>query len=98
MVQTKWCRLLANLKYIMPSDIYRPKGAFSGSTRTERIKLLLQAYWKNFQVLVAGIRQAIAKTIAEYKDVTKSGSHSDAYKNCFVTPSSLTTALISAVD
>ena len=41
--------------------------------------------------------QAIAKLIARYKDGSKSGTHTVAYKNCCTAPPSLTTALISAL-
>ena len=61
------------------SAIYSPEGAFVGSMRTKRIETLAQAYWKE----VSDFPQAIAKLIARYKDGSKAGIHTIAYKNCY---------------
>ena len=42
-------------------------------------------------------QQAIVKLIARYRDGSKSGAHTFAYKSCYTAPPSLTTALISAL-
>ena len=73
--------------------IYSPEGALLGSMRKKRIETLAQAYRKE----VGYFPQAIAKLIARYKDGSKAGTHTIAYKNCYTAPPSLTTALISAM-
>ena len=68
--------------------IYSPEGAFLGSMRKKRIETLAQAYRKE----VGDFPQAIAKLIARYKDGSKAGTHTFAYRNCYTAPPSLTTA------
>ena len=41
--------------------------------------------------------QALAKLIARYKNGSKSGAHTVAYKNCYTTLPSFTTALITSL-
>ena len=77
----------------MMSAIYSPECAFLGSIREQRIETLAQAYRNK----MGDFPQAIAKLIARYKDGSKAGTHTVAYKNCYTAPTSLTTALISAL-
>ena len=74
------------------SAIFSLDGAFLGSMRKRTIEALAQAYRNE----LGDFPQAIAKLIARYyryKDGSKSGTHTVAYKNCYTAPTSLTTAL-----
>ena len=75
------------------SAVNSPEGAFLGSMRKKSIETLAQAYRNE----LGDFPQAIAELIARYKDGSKSGTHTIAYKNCYTAPPSLTTALISAL-
>ena len=77
--------------------VYSSEGAFLGSMCTKRIETLLQAYRNTTSPELGDFPQAIAKLTARYKDSSKSETHTVAYKNCYTAPSSLTTALISAM-
>ena len=79
------------------SAVYSPEGAFLGSMKTKRFETLSQAYQNTTSPELGDFPQAIAKLIARYKDGSKSGTHTVAYKNCHTAPPSLTNALISAL-
>ena len=76
---------------------YSPEGAFLGSMRSKRIESLLRAYPNTTSSELYDFPPAVAKLIAGYKDGSKSGTHTVAYKNCCTAPPSLTCALISAL-
>ena len=61
------------------SAVYSPEGAFLGSMKKKRIETLAQAYRNE----LGDLPQAIAKLIARYKDGSKAGTHTIAYKNCY---------------